>query len=61
MDAEFPALAEKIEQLVKMCDKLRENNLALRQQIANIRSENDQLSHKVTVAIEKLEQLVNQN
>ncbi len=61
MDAEFTALAEKIEQLVKMCDKLRENNLALRQQIANIRSENDQLSHKVTVAIEKLEQLVNQN
>jgi len=61
MDAEFTALAEKIEQMVKMCDKLRENNLALRQQIANIRSENDQLSHKVTVAIDKLEHLVNQN
>tara|TARA_B100001115_G_C15669607_1_gene323227 strand:+ start:208 stop:408 length:201 start_codon:yes stop_codon:yes gene_type:complete len=61
MDAEFTALTEKIELLVDTCSKLRENNLALRQQIATMRSENDHLNRKVTMAITKLEELVDKS
>ena len=61
MDAEFTALTEKIELLVDTCSKLRENNLALRQQIANMRSENDHLNRKVTMAITKHEELVDKS
>ncbi len=61
MNAEFTTLNEKIEQLIQNCNKLQANNLALRQQIANMRNENDTLNHKVNVAINRLETLVKQN
>tara|TARA_B100000902_G_scaffold363049_1_gene381873 strand:- start:788 stop:988 length:201 start_codon:yes stop_codon:yes gene_type:complete len=58
MNAEFTALTEKIEQLIENCNKLRANNLGLRQKIANMRSENDNLNHRVNIAISKLEKLM---
>ena len=61
MDSEFNTLAEKIDQLIHNCEKLRANNLALRQQIAGIRNENDILSNKVKLAIGKLEKLIQQH
>ncbi len=60
MNAEFTALAEKIEQLIENCNKLRANNLGLRQKIANMRSENNNLNQKVSIAISKLEKLMDE-
>lgn len=60
MNAEFTVLTEKIDQLIENCNKLRANNLGLRQKIANMRSENNNLNQRVSIAISKLEKLMDE-
>lgn len=60
MEAELNALDEKIAQLAKLCQKLRGDNSALRQQLASAQTENKRLSEKVTAAKTRLEALLSQ-
>jgi cell division protein ZapB len=60
MEAEMNALDEKIAQLAKLCQKLRGDNSALRQQLATAQSENKRLTEKVGAAKQRLESLLGQ-
>ncbi len=60
MEAELNTLDEKIAQLAKLCQKLRGDNSALRQQLAAAQSENKRLAEKVAAAKTRLEALLGQ-
>ena len=60
MDAELNSLDEKIAQLAKLCQKLRGDNIELRQQLASAHSENKLLAEKVNTARTRLQSLLNQ-
>ncbi|MFO1320910.1 MAG: hypothetical protein U1F52_14960 [Burkholderiales bacterium] len=58
MDAELIALDERIRQLITLAERLRADNIDLRQQLATVQGENRQLREKVTGARERLEGLL---
>jgi uncharacterized protein (TIGR02449 family) len=58
MDAELSALEEKVRQAVDMCQRLRDENVDLRQQMAQLTNENKRLAEKVSGAKSRLEHLL---
>jgi len=60
MEADFKALEQKLTQFVEMCNRLRADNVELRQQLASAMSDNKQLSEKIGTATNRLENLLNQ-
>lgn len=60
MEAELTALDDKIGQLIKLTQKLREDNSQLRQNLALVKSENKRLADKVNIAKTRLENLLTQ-
>ena len=60
MDAEFKSLEGKLKQFVELCQRLRDDNQQLRQQLASAISDNKQLADKIGTATNRLESLLNQ-
>jgi cell division protein ZapB len=60
MDGQMEALEERIRQAVDLCQRLRGENIDLRQRVAQLQSENRQLADKITAARERLEGLLEQ-
>jgi cell division protein ZapB len=60
MDAELVALEEKIRQAVQMCQRLREENRGLRQELTAMLSDKKHLSEKIDGARSRLENLLKQ-
>lgn len=60
MDAELDTLDQKIHQLVQLCQRLRKDNGALRQQLASALNENKRLAEKIGAAQSRLEALLEQ-
>jgi cell division protein ZapB len=60
MDAEFKSLERKLSQFVELCQRLRDDNQQLRQQLASAISDNKQLADKIGTATNRLENLLNQ-
>jgi len=60
MDAEFAALEEKIRQAAQLCQRLRDENRGLRQQLTTILSDKKQLAEKMDGARNRLENLLKQ-
>ena len=60
MDAEFKSLERKLTQFVELCQRLRDDNQQLRQQLASAISDNKQLTDKIGTATNRLENLLNQ-
>jgi cell division protein ZapB len=60
MEAELNSLDDKIKQLLQLCQKLRKDNSALRQQLASARNDNKQLAEKIGAARSRLEALLEQ-
>jgi cell division protein ZapB len=58
MDVELKALEEKINQLVELTQRLRNDNRGLRQQLAQAVNENKRLGEKVDAAKARLEALL---
>ena len=60
MDPEFDALEEKLAQLVRRLEALREENGELRQQLAQRADENARLGEKLGAAKSRIEALLKQ-
>ena len=60
MEAEFKSLERKLTQFVELCQRLRDDNQQLRQQLASAVSDNKQLADKIGTATNRLESLLNQ-
>jgi len=60
MDAEFKSLERKLSQFVELCQRLRDDNQQLRQQLASAINDNKQLADKIGTATNRLENLLNQ-
>ena len=60
MDAEFKSLERKLSQFVELCQRLRDDNQQLRQQLASAISDNKQLTDRIGTASNRLENLLNQ-
>ena len=60
MDAELRSLEDKVNQVVALCQRLRSDNHALRQQLATALNDNKQLAEKIGVASTRLETLLTQ-
>jgi len=60
MDAEFKSLERKLSQFVELCQRLRDDNQQLRQQLASAINDNKQLADKIGTATNRLETLLNQ-
>jgi cell division protein ZapB len=60
MDAELKSLEQKIGQFVELCQRLRQDNHQLRQQLATALNENRQLEEKIASATRRLENLLTQ-
>lgn len=60
MDAEFSALEDKIRQAAQLCQRLRDENRGLREQLATILSDKKQLAEKIDGARNRLENLLKQ-
>ncbi len=58
MEAEFASLETKVAQLVGLCERLRNDNAALRQEVAAAQQENRRLGERVESARARLEQLI---
>ena len=58
MEAELQALEEKITQAVQLCQRLRAENLQLRQRLAAAENDNKQLNDKIHGARDRLEVLL---
>lgn len=58
MDAEIKTLEEKIAQFIQLNQRLRAENLSLRQELASSQSENRRLSDKIELARGRLETLL---
>jgi cell division protein ZapB len=55
MDAELRALEDKINQMAALCQRLRTENVQLRQDLAASVNENRRLSEKIALAASRLE------
>ncbi|MCE5181830.1 MAG: hypothetical protein LLG15_08520 [Betaproteobacteria bacterium] len=60
MEAELKVLEDKIVQLVQLNQRLRAENLHVRQQLASVQNDNKSLSEKMTSAKSRLEALLDQ-
>jgi cell division protein ZapB len=60
MEAEFKSLERKLSQFLELCQRLRDDNQQLRQQLASAISDNKQLADKIGTATNRLENLLNQ-
>ena len=60
MEAELKSLEGKLVQFVELCQKLRADNQALRQQLASAMNESKRLEEKINSATERLESLLSQ-
>lgn len=60
MEAEFKSLERKLNQFLELCQRLRDDNQQLRQQLASAISDNKQLTDKIGTATNRLENLLNQ-
>ena len=59
MEAEFNALEAKVAQFVSLCERLRAENIALRQQLAAAQNDAKRLNEKIDGAKTRLEVLLN--
>jgi len=60
MDSELKALESKITQFVEVCQRLREDNQQLRQQLASAMNQSKRLEEKINIATSRLEGLLAQ-
>lgn len=60
MEAELNTLEEKINQFVQLCQRLRAENVQLRQQLASALNENKQLTEKINGTKDRLETILGQ-
>jgi cell division protein ZapB len=60
MEAELKALEDRVSQLVQLCQRLRAENLRLRQEMAGVQNDNHQLAEKIDTAKSRLEHLLEQ-
>ena len=58
MEAEFNSLEAKVAQFVALCERLRAENIQLRQDLLSARNDAKRLNEKVDGAKVKLEKLV---
>ena len=58
METEFNSLEAKVAQFVSLCERLRAENLELRQQLAAARSDAKRLNEKIDGAKARLEGLL---
>jgi len=58
VDAEFNALEAKVAQFVGLCERLRAENISLRQELASARNDAKRLNDKIEGARSKVEQLL---
>lgn len=58
MDTELKSLEQKLTQLLGFCQRLRQENHSLRQELVSEQNLSKHLSEKLTVAKDKLEQLI---
>ena len=59
VEAEFSSLEAKVAQFVALCERLREENRDLRQQLAAAQSDAKRLNEKIDGAKSRLEGLLN--
>ena len=60
MDADLKSLENKLNELVEVCHRLREDNQHLRQQLASAVNQGKRLEEKVNAATTRLETLLAQ-
>jgi cell division protein ZapB len=60
MDAEFTALEEKVRQTALLCQRLREENRDLRDQLAALQGDRRLLAEKIDGARSRIENLLSQ-
>ena len=58
MEAEFNSLEAKVAQFVALCERLRTENIQLRQELVSARNDAKRLNEKIDGAKLKLEKLV---
>lgn len=58
MEADLKALEEKVTQLIKLCQTLRNENLQLRQDLAQAQDDSRQLKDNMALASVRLEALI---
>ncbi len=58
MEAEFASLEAKVAQIVSLCDRLRAENVELRQQLASAQGDARRLNERIDSAKAKLERLI---
>lgn len=58
MEAEFSSLENKVAQFVSLCERLRAENTALRQQLVKAQTDAKRLNEKIEGAKSKLEHLL---
>ena len=58
VDAEFNSLEDKVAQFVALCERLRAENIQLRQDLLSARNDAKRLNEKIDGAKVKLERLV---
>lgn len=60
MEVELKTLEDKIAQFVQLSQRVRAENMQLRQQLANVQNENKHLMEKINGAKGRLEALLDQ-
>lgn len=60
MEAELKALEDRVTQLVQLCQRLRAENLQLRQEMAGVQNDKHLLAEKIEAAKSRLEHLLEQ-
>jgi cell division protein ZapB len=60
MDSQLATLEEKVRQAAQLCQRLRDENLGLRQQLAALQGDRKQLTEKIDGARSRLENLLKQ-
>jgi len=60
MEAELDSLEDKLKQFVSLCQRMREENHQLRQQLVVAQHENKQLEDKIGSATKRLEDILQQ-
>ena len=58
MDSELNGLDAKVGQFVSLCERLREENVVLRQQLASAENDGKRLNEKIDTAKARLAQLL---
>jgi cell division protein ZapB len=58
MDADLKALEQKVSQLVGLCQQLRTENIALRQELAQSQSDTARIKENMALAADRLEALI---